>query len=50
MVDITMCEGKGCELKYKCYRHTANKSMRQSFFMNEPNTTPIECVYYWDNK
>ena len=47
MADISMCEGKGCDLKDKCYRHTANKGMRQSFFMTEPNTTPTECEYYW---
>ena len=50
MADISMCEGKGCELKEKCYRHTANRSERQSFFMKEPNTTPTECEHYWNNK
>lgn len=50
MSDITMCFGKGCDFKEKCYRHTAQKSkFNQSFFI----ASPIEkgkCDYFWDNK
>jgi len=48
MADISMCSGKGCELKETCYRFkaTPNKN-RQSFFGASPNSTPTECEYYW---
>ena len=31
MADITMCSGTGCDLKLKCYRHTAVQSDWQSW-------------------
>lgn len=47
MPDITMCDGSGCPLKEKCYRHTAKPSpYRQSWFMNVP-WDGERCVHYW---
>ena len=49
MADITMCSGKGCDLKDKCYRFTAPKSeFRQSYFC-EPPIKDGKCDMYWDN-
>ncbi|MEJ6791997.1 MAG: hypothetical protein QNK89_04490 [Lacinutrix sp.] len=48
MADITMCEGKGCESKYTCYRHKAEPSKyRQSYFMESP-IKDSGCEYYWN--
>ena len=49
MSDITMCSGFGCDLKNKCYRHTANKSFWQSWFMEVP-IKDGKCDMFWDNK
>ena len=46
MADITMCEGKGCEIKEICYRYRATPSeFRQSYFVESPNNG-LECDYY----
>jgi len=51
MPDISMCEGKGCDVKNTCYRFTAKPSkFMQSYVM--PDVPPIEnegCEYYWNN-
>jgi hypothetical protein len=40
MADITMCGGKDCPLKEKCYRFTAPKSKYgQSYFFEAPGET-----------
>ena len=48
-MDITMCEGKNCDLSITCYRYTATPSEYiQSYFTE----TPIEngeCEYYWQD-
>lgn len=48
MADITMCNGRNCELRETCYRYNANTSKyRQSYFCE----TPIKngkCHYYWE--
>jgi hypothetical protein len=50
MADITMCNGKGCEMKEICYRYKATPSeFRQSYFFNSPNKG-LECDYYWEIK
>lgn len=49
MPDISMCSGKGCDLKEKCYRFTAKPSMWQTYFFGTPNTKPDECDHFWDN-
>jgi hypothetical protein len=36
-MDITMCEGKNCDLSITCYRYTATPSQyRQSYFTESP--------------
>jgi hypothetical protein len=51
MADITMCSGKDCKVKEKCYRHTAQKSEYfQSYFLNPPVDEKGNCEYYWNNK
>lgn len=53
MADITMCWGKGCKLKEKCYRYTAPASPYwQSMFADAPwKTTEGEeyCRHFWEN-
>lgn len=44
-----MCSGEGCPLKDTCYRHTAEKGMRQSYFMGAPYKDG-GCEYYWETK
>lgn len=46
MADITMCTGEGCEAKFTCYRFTAIRHERQSFFVNSP-IKDGSCEYYW---
>ena len=50
MADITMCAGKNCPLKDKCYRFTSNiNEYWQSYFTEEPIKND-DCEYFWDNK
>ncbi len=52
MADITMCGGKDCPLKEKCYRFTAPVSERQSYFLRTPGKMEdgkFVCDHYWDN-
>jgi hypothetical protein len=47
-MDITKCEGTGCELKETCYRFTAvANEYRQSYFSLPPNKSETECEQYW---
>lgn len=49
MADISMCSGKECDLKEKCYRYTAPKSMyMQSYFSNPPKDEKGDCDYFWN--
>jgi len=49
MADISMCSGKGCELKETCYRFKAKPNeYRQAYFFNAPKSSPTNCIYYWD--
>lgn len=51
MPDITMCQGKGCQQRYCCYRFTAlPDKFHQSWFSKEPNTTKNKCDYLMDKK
>lgn len=44
MPDITMCQGKGCKKKKKCYRYLAEPSKSwQSYFEATPKG---KCEYY----
>ena len=47
MPDITMCNGKRCEMREICYRYTATPSRYQSYFTDSPNEG-LECEYLWD--
>lgn len=49
MADITKCDGKGCDLKEKCYRFTANDGFRQSYFAETPINGGV-CDYFWEDK
>ncbi len=51
MADITMCEGRNCPLKEKCYRHTAIPNIyRQSYFVYMPYDESKEnCPDFWDD-
>jgi hypothetical protein len=50
MADITMCDGKECPIKDRCYRHTATKSNWQSFFTHTPYNKELGiCGDFWDN-
>ncbi len=47
MPDISMCEGKGCDVKNTCYRFTAKPSkFMQSYVM--PDVQPGGCDLYWN--
>ena len=55
--DITMCEGRDCPAKDRCYRHTATPDKYwQSWFSDPPydpktmgNDPITSCPYFWDN-
>lgn len=49
MVDISMCSGKNCPLKEKCYRFKAkpNKFM-QSYFTIPPIKEDGTCEHFWE--
>lgn len=48
MPDITMCNGKNCDLSLTCYRYTAKPSSYQSYFTEAPIENG-ECEYYWQD-
>lgn len=45
MPDITMCNGKNCDLASTCLRYKAEPSMRQSYFIESP-IEDEQCDYY----
>ena len=45
MSDITMCDGKNCDLSSTCLRYKATPSMRQSYFVEAP-IEDEQCDYY----
>ena len=48
MADITMCSGIGCDRRDTCKRFNAEKSTRQSWFLNPPvDIKTQECEMYW---
>lgn len=49
MPDITMCYGKDCPLKEKCYRFTAKASIFQYYFTDSPYKDK-NCDYFWDDE
>ena len=48
-MDITMCDGKGCELKETCYRYTATQSKNMQAYFTETPIKNGECEYYWQD-
>lgn len=52
MPDITMCAGKDCPLKDKCYRFTAKPNPYwQSYFMKTPyDKNKKDCEHFWKIK
>lgn len=49
MADITMCSGKNCSMKNRCFRYTATADKyRQSYFATPPINNG-KCHYFWDN-
>ncbi len=49
MADITMCDGKNCDLATTCYRYKAEPSRNQSYFVEAP-IEDEQCDYYWEIK
>ena len=49
MADITMCNGKKCDLASTCYRYKAEPGYRQSYFVESPIENG-QCDYYWETK
>lgn len=48
MPDITMCDGKNCDLASTCLRYKAEPSKyRQSYFVEAP-IEDEQCDYYWE--
>lgn len=48
MADITMCNGKNCDLRQTCYRYKAKPNeYRQSYFVETPIKNG-ECDKYWE--
>jgi len=47
MADISMCSGKGCDLKEKCYRFTAPKSKYMQSYFTIPPIKDGKCDMYW---
>ena len=51
MPDITMCEGRGCPQKDKCYRHTAEPDIVvQSYFGERVMGLDGTCEYFIPEK
>lgn len=50
MADITMCDGRYCPLKKKCYRFTAPKGIYQSYFLETPYDKAFKkCAFFINN-
>jgi hypothetical protein len=51
MIDITICSGKNCPVREKCYRYTAPPNEYwQSFFIEPPikiEDGKMICDHYW---
>lgn len=51
MPDITMCEGRGCPQKDKCYRHTAKPNPDcQSYFGGQVMSLDGTCEFFMPRK
>lgn len=50
MLDITKCDGKGCEKRVNCYRFTSKPERLQSYSAFYELMKDDECEYYWEDK
>jgi hypothetical protein len=55
MADISMCNGKGCDLKEYCYRFTATPdSIAQTYTNFQPDLETMygekHCDFFWFNE
>lgn len=48
MPDITMCNGKNCDLASTCYRYKAEPSKFRQSYLIEPPIEDEQCDYYWE--
>lgn len=49
MPDISMCDGKNCPVRDKCYRFTATPTPRRQTFATYPRKPDGSCEAFWDN-
>lgn len=50
MLDITKCEGIGCEKRVNCYRFTSKPERLQSYSAFFETIKDNKCEYYWEDK
>lgn len=57
MADITMCTGKGCNMKETCYRYKAKANEAwQTYFLGTPHKDKVDddnntiCDKYWEEE
>ena len=50
MLDITKCEGIGCEKRVNCYRFTSKPERLQSYSAFYETIEDDKCKYYWEDK
>lgn len=50
MPDITMCNGKYCELAQTCYRYKATPTPHYQSYFLKPPIKDGKCDYYWEVK
>jgi hypothetical protein len=48
MPDITMCDGKNCDLSSTCYRYKAEPSGYYQSYFTEAPIEDDQCDYYWE--
>ncbi len=48
-MDITMCDGQGCDLKTTCYRYTATPNEYMQSYFTETPIKNGECEHYWQD-
>ena len=49
MPDISMCDGKNCPVRDKCYRFTATPTPMRQAYMTFPRKDDGSCDEFWDN-
>jgi len=49
-MDITMCKGKECPVKNRCYRYNENPELLQTVFVESPSIIDkgvFKCEMFW---